>query len=168
MLPVAPLITGHSSRAVCSGFFTAKGLYGDSFCTFLAFQSYCDIVVKLLSPEIIYLWRHFLWITACFSLGKFTSRDIYFKMLSKNLHPRPFNVPNGNGTLVGIFRSPHLFCFGNTPTTFPLGPRNVGNIESLKYVCTCTYRFLKNWDKTCIYYTSDCLSANLHTNYIPK
>ena len=36
------------------------------------------------------------------------------------------NVPNGNGALVGIFRSPHLFCFGNTPTTFPLGPRNVG------------------------------------------
>ena len=53
-------------------------------------------------------------------------REINFKMLSKNLHPRPFNVPNGNGTLVGIFRSPHLFCFGNTPTTFPLGPRNVG------------------------------------------
>ena len=63
---------------------------------------------------------------------------------------------------------PFVLFWKNTPTSFPLGPRNVGNIESLKYVYTCTYRFLKNWDKTCIYYTSDCLSANLHTNYIPK
>ena len=65
----------------------------------------------------------------------YVERYIYFKMLSKNLHPRPFNVPNGNGTLVGIFRSPPFVLFWkNTPTSFPLGPRNVGNIESLKYV----------------------------------
>ena len=50
----------------------------------------------------------------------YVERDIYFKMLSKNLHPRPFNVPNGNGTLVGIFRSPICFVLEKHADIFSL------------------------------------------------
>ena len=50
----------------------------------------------------------------------YVERYIYFKMLSKNLHPRPFNVPNGNGTLVGIFRSPICFVLEKHADIFSL------------------------------------------------
>ena len=140
------------------------------FHNFLAFNLLCDGYIR--SSQNYFLLKSFIYGGIFFELRRVfpweKRREIYFKMLSKICILVLLMCQMGTAPQSVSLGPPFVLFWKNTPTSFPLGPRNVGNIESLKYVCTCTYRFLKNWDKTCIYYTSDCLSANLHTNYIPK